>query len=63
MTVTVRKCDFCEKEITTDSACRTIMILRSHKDCVNPLQDKNFDICNDCITKMLTFLYRSRDVE
>jgi hypothetical protein len=56
MTLTIRKCDFCGKEITTDFSCRTVIILKSHKDCVNPLSDKDFDICVNCMTKMLNCL-------
>lgn len=57
MTVTVRKCDFCGKEILTTSHCRTVVVLKSHQDCTNPLSDEEHDICVDCITKTLDFLY------
>lgn len=58
MTVTVRKCDFCKQEISPKiTKCRTIITLKSHEDCIEPLCDQSYDICHDCIQKMLNCLY------
>ena len=63
MTVTVRKCDFCRKEIITNSCCRTVVVLKSHKDCVHPLSDENYDICVNCVTKILNYLNDNIELE
>ncbi len=63
MVATIRKCDFCGKEIITDYCCRTVIVLKSHKDCVNPLSDKDFDICANCVTKMLNYLNDNIELE
>lgn len=52
MTVTVRKCDFCGQEISPKiRSCKTVIIFKSHEDCIDPLPDATFDICHDCILK------------
>lgn len=61
MTMTVRKCDFCGKEITFVSKCRTVMVLKSHKDCIDPLSNMEFDICHSCIEKMFNCLHNKED--
>lgn len=58
MTVTVRKCDFCGQEISPKiRSCKTVLIIKSHKDCIEPLPDATFDVCHDCISKALDCLY------
>lgn len=52
MTVTVRKCDFCGQEISPKiRSCKTVIIFKSHENCIDPLPDATFDICHDCISK------------
>ena len=63
MIATIRKCDFCEKEIISDYCCRTVIVLKSHKDCVYPLSDKEFDICGKYLTKMLNCLNDNIELE
>lgn len=58
MTVTVRKCDFCGQEISPKiTLCRTIITLKSHEDCKEPLCDQSYDACHDCMKKMIDCLY------
>lgn len=59
MTTTVRKCDFCEQDIPATRYSRTVMVLKSHRKCGKRLSDVGFDICDNCMTKMLDFLYDS----
>lgn len=57
MTKTVRKCDFCGEEIMTTYNCRTVLTLKSHKDCTKPLTNIELDICHICVAKMLANLH------
>lgn len=41
----------------TTRNCRTVLTLKSHKDCTRPLTNVEFDICHICVTKMLDNLY------
>lgn len=59
MTTTVRKCDFCEQDIPATRYSRTVMVLKSHRKCGKRLSDVGFDVCDNCMTKMLDFLYDS----
>lgn len=60
MTITIRKCDFCGREIQTDCHCRTVIVLESHKDCINPLSKKSFDVCVNCLEKMMSCVSKTK---
>jgi hypothetical protein len=58
MTVTIIKCDFCEQEISPKiTKCRTTITIKSNDDRIKPLHDQSYDICHDCLQKMLNCLY------
>lgn len=55
MTITIRKCDFCGKEIHANLSHRTmITALKSYEE--ERFSEKEYDICHNCTVKMFNCL-------